>query len=122
MLTKAIDHVQLAMPPGGEDKARSFYRDVLGLPEVRKPSRLAGRGGVWFERGNLKLHLGVEKEFRPARKAHVALIVEQLSVLAARLKAAGFPVIDNDVQPDCLRLYTEDPFENRIELLEPKLD
>ena len=122
MLIKAIDHVQLAMPSGGEDQARSFYRDILGLPEVRKPARLAGRGGVWFERSSLKLHLGVEKEFRPARKAHVALIVEQLSVLAARLKAAGFAVIDDGPQPDCLRFYTEDPFGNRIELLEPKLD
>jgi catechol 2,3-dioxygenase-like lactoylglutathione lyase family enzyme len=119
MRITAIDHVQLAMPPGGEAQARSFYGDILGLPERPKPAQPAGRGAVWFERGEIKLHIGVDNEFRPARKAHVALIVEELSVLAARLKAAGFPVID-DPLPDRTRFYTEDPFGNRIELLEPE--
>src|SRR5690349_11059676 len=84
MRLTAIDHVQLAMPAGGEDRARGFYNAILGLPEKAKPPALAARGGVWFETPDLKIHLGVEKEFRPARKAHPALLVEDLPALADR--------------------------------------
>ena len=119
MRLTAIDHVQLAMPAGGEDRARGFYSAILGLPEKAKPPALAARGGVWFETPDLKIHLGVEKEFRPARKAHPALLVEDLPALAKRLRAAGCPVIDDEPLAGYRRIYTEDPFGNRIELMEP---
>ena len=117
MKIHAIEHVQLAMPKGEEQKARAFYRDVLGIPERAKPPDLAKRGGAWFEHGALKIHLGVEGDFRPARKAHPALLVEGIAELAARLNAAGYPVID-EAMPGYRRIYTEDPFGNRIELME----
>jgi catechol 2,3-dioxygenase-like lactoylglutathione lyase family enzyme len=119
MRLTGIDHVQLAMPEGGEGRARGFYGEILGLPEKAKPPALAARGGVWFEAAALKIHLGVEKDFRPARKAHPALLVEDLPALAQRLRAAGCPVIDDEPLAGYRRLYTEDPFGNRIELLEP---
>ncbi len=116
-----LDHVQLAMPEGREDDARRFYADVLGLREAAKPPNLARRGGAWFEGdGNLRVHLGVEQEFRPARKAHPAFLVRDLEGLAARLRAAGFQAIEDEPLPGFDRLYTNDPFGNRIELLEPK--
>jgi catechol 2,3-dioxygenase-like lactoylglutathione lyase family enzyme len=119
MRLRAIDHVQLAMPAGGEAEARGFYGKLLGLPEKPKPAALAARGGVWFEQPGLKIHLGVEKDFRPARKAHAALLVEDLPALAERLRAAGCPVVDDEPLPGHRRFYTEDPFGNRLELLEP---
>ena len=84
----AIDHVQLAMPAGEEEKARAFYTGVLGIEETPKPPHLAKRGGAWFERGNLKIHLGVEKDFRPAKKAHPALLVRNLSEIVERCRQA----------------------------------
>jgi catechol 2,3-dioxygenase-like lactoylglutathione lyase family enzyme len=114
-----IDHVQLAMPAGREDDARSFYRDLLGIPERAKPPALAARGGVWFERGDLKIHLGVEKEFLPARKAHPALIVADLPALVGRCKTAGIAVRDDEPLEGYLRVYVDDPFGNRLELMEP---
>ncbi len=116
----AIEHVQLAMPPGTEQQARDFYQGLLGIPEVAKPKRLAERGGAWFERGSLKIHLGVEADFRPARKAHPALLVTDLDAMVLRLKAAGVPVIDDDPLEGYLRVYVSDPFGNRIELMEPR--
>jgi catechol 2,3-dioxygenase-like lactoylglutathione lyase family enzyme len=115
----AIDHVQLAMPPGGEDRARAFYIALLGIPEVAKPSALAARGGCWFEAGALKLHLGVEADFRPARKAHPALRVEGLRSLVAKIDAAGYRVTEDAGLAGHDRVYVDDPFGNRIELLEP---
>jgi catechol 2,3-dioxygenase-like lactoylglutathione lyase family enzyme len=115
-----IDHVQLAMPPGREDDARRFYGAILGIPELRKPASLAARGGVWFEHGDLKIHLGVEADFRPAKKAHPALLVRGLSALAEALRAAGHPVIDDTPLEGYLRIFTADPFGNRIELMEPR--
>jgi len=114
-----IDHVQLAMPAGREDDARRFYRDLLGIPEKEKPPALAARGGAWFERGDLKVHLGVDKQFVPARKAHAAFIVSELAALIATLKAAGVPVRDDGPLEGYLRVYADDPFGNRLELLEP---
>jgi catechol 2,3-dioxygenase-like lactoylglutathione lyase family enzyme len=115
----SIDHVQLAMPAGGEAEARAFYADILGISEQPKPPHLAKRGGCWFERGALKIHLGVEKEFAPARKAHPALIVEDLPALVAALKHAGHRVVDDEPLEGYDRVYVDDPFGNRIELMEP---
>lgn len=114
-----LDHVQLAMPAAGEDEARAFYRDVLGLTEVPKPPNLATRGGVWFTAGRLHLHLGVDPDFRPARKAHPALLVENLPALLAACAAAGVPVTEDEPLPGYTRAYLADPFGNRIEILEP---
>jgi catechol 2,3-dioxygenase-like lactoylglutathione lyase family enzyme len=114
--------VQLAMPPGMEQAAREFYQGLLAIPEVPKPPELAERGGAWFERGALKIHLGVEAEFRPARKAHPALLVSDLETLISRLKAHDVQVIEDDPLEGYLRVYVDDPFGNRIELVEPHSD
>jgi catechol 2,3-dioxygenase-like lactoylglutathione lyase family enzyme len=116
---EGLDHVQLAMPAGGEAQARSFYADLLGLPEVPKPPHLAVRGGCWFERGALKVHLGVDGDFRPARKAHPAFLVSGLAGLLERLRTAGVPIVDDEPLEGYDRAYVDDPFGNRIELLEP---
>jgi len=115
----SLDHVQLAMPPGREANARAFYEGALGIPEVRKPANLAKRGGCWFERGALKIHLGVEEDFRPARKAHPALIVEGLANLREKLALAGHPTRTDEPLEGYDRAYVDDPFGNRIELMEP---
>jgi catechol 2,3-dioxygenase-like lactoylglutathione lyase family enzyme len=120
MQVRHIDHVQLAMPTGREDEARAFYRDTLGIPEVVKPPHLAARGGCWFERGTLKVHLGVEESFVPARKAHPAFVVEGLRQLATTLQIAGYSVSRDQPLEGYDRLYVDDPFGNRIELIEPK--
>jgi catechol 2,3-dioxygenase-like lactoylglutathione lyase family enzyme len=111
----ALDHVQVAMPAGGEDAARRFYGGVLGLAEVAKPAPMRATGGVWFEPG---LHLGVEAAFQPARKAHPGLRVADLDAAAARLQAAGADVEWDTRLPGVRRFYTHDPFGNRLELLE----
>ena len=118
MRVVAIEHVQLAMPPGGEAEARAFYAGLLGIPEVPKPPDLAKRGGAWFEDGALKIHLGVEVDFRPARKAHPALLVRDLRALVERLRAAGVDVRDEPLEGHD-RVYVADPFGNLLELLEP---
>jgi len=109
-----IDHVQLAMPAGLEDKAREFYAGVLGIPEVPKPAELAARGGAWFENETVKIHLGVEADFRPARKAHPGLLVDNLSALARTLTDSGYHVRFENSQ----HAYTDDPFGNRLELIQ----
>ncbi|MBX9644161.1 MAG: VOC family protein [Novosphingobium sp.] len=113
-----IEHVQLAMPPGEEASAREFYSDLLGLPEVPKPPKLAARGGCWFEAPGVKVHLGVETDFRPARKAHPALLVDDLAAMMAVLEAAGLEVIPDDPVEGRPRCYVTDPFGNRIELMQ----
>lgn len=120
MTVLSIHHVQLAMPEGGEDRARAFYGDLLGLPEVPKPEVLQARGGVWFEAGTLRLHLGVEDDFHPAQKAHPALAVTSLRALANRLEEAGATVTWDDAIPEFDRFYAPDPFGNRLEFLEPR--
>jgi catechol 2,3-dioxygenase-like lactoylglutathione lyase family enzyme len=115
-----IHHVQLAMPPGEEETARGFYRDVLGLQEIPKPPKLAERGGCWFAGPNTAIHLGVEEGFSPAMKAHPALIVGDLDAIAERLGQHGIPVQPDDGIPGLRRVYTSDPFGNRIELVEAK--
>jgi catechol 2,3-dioxygenase-like lactoylglutathione lyase family enzyme len=114
-----IEHVQLAMPAGGEELARAFYGRLLGIEEVPKPANLAKRGGCWFERGDLKIHLGVEADFRPARKAHLALLVAELEQLQEKLKASGYTLNDDEPLEGYHRVYVDDPFGNRIELMEP---
>ena len=108
------------MPSGGEAAARDFYEETLGIPEIAKPAHLASRGGCWFEREALKIHLGVESDFRPARKAHPALIVEELPALIQRLAARGVIVKPDEPLEGYERVYVDDPFGNRIELMEPK--
>jgi catechol 2,3-dioxygenase-like lactoylglutathione lyase family enzyme len=120
MIALAIHHVQLAMPPAREAEARAFYQGLLGIPEVPKPPPLAARGGCWFELGAVRIHLGVEADFRPARKAHPALIVEDLTVLTSALTRAGFPIRTDEVIDGFTRVYVDDPFGNRIELMEPR--
>ena len=113
-----LDHLQLAMPEGGEDQARAFYADLLGFIEEAKPSALAARGGLWLHGNGLKLHLGVEAGFRPARKAHPAFRVRRIDPLAERLAAAGIDLKwDQDIL-DVRRFFATDPFGNRIEFLE----
>lgn len=114
-----LDHVQLAMPPGKEDDARRFYGGLLGLLETPKPEPLAGQGGVWFEQGSVRIHLGIEADFRPARKAHPALLVSDLEALRSRLLKAGLPVIAAEpLDGYADRAHTQDPFGNRIELMQ----
>ena len=120
MTVEAIDHVQLAMPAGGEVRAVAFYEGLLGIGSVPKPLHLAVRGGCWFESGPLKIHLGVEEDFRPARKAHPALRVAGLAVLVDRLRSAGVDIRDDEPLDGFDRVYVDDPFGNRIELLEPR--
>ena len=120
MRVHALDHVQLAMPAGGEAAATSFYEGVLGLRRVAKPPNLEARGGCWFEGGDLRLHLGVEADFRPARKAHPALLVEDLPALLGVLAAAGVEAREDEPLEGYDRVYVDDPFGNRLELLEPR--
>ncbi|HXQ52789.1 MAG TPA: VOC family protein [Stellaceae bacterium] len=114
----AIDHVQLAMPKGGEERARKFYAGILGMTEEPKPPELAARGGAWFVAGTIHLHLGVEAEFRPARKAHPALVVQGLAAYVARARAGGCRIVDDDPLPGWERVFLDDPFGNRLELME----
>lgn len=120
MAIYGIDHVQLAIPAGGEALARRFYGGLLGLTEIAKPPNLAARGGAWFQCGSLQLHLGVEPDFRPARKAHPALLVRDLASLIKVLAAAGCEIkYDSERVEGFDRAFTSDPFGNRIELVEP---
>jgi catechol 2,3-dioxygenase-like lactoylglutathione lyase family enzyme len=115
---KGLDHVQLAMPAGKEAEARAFYGGILGIPQIPKPVNLAKRGGCWFERGALKIHLGVEADFRPARKAHPAFLVEDLATLRSKIEYAGYAVKTDEPLEGYERIYVDDPFGNRIELME----
>ncbi|MGO9855778.1 MAG: VOC family protein [Acidimicrobiales bacterium] len=112
-----LDHVQLAMPPGREDEAEAFYAGLLGLERVPKPEPLAVRGGCWFTRGELAVHLGVEEDFRPARKAHPAFVVRDLPALEAALADAGLEVRPNPDREPGQGAYVDDPFGNRLELI-----
>lgn len=112
-----IHHIQLAMPEGQEDTARAFYCDVLKFSEVEKPAALQGRGGVWFETQKVRLHLGVETPFVPARKAHPGFRVGSLQLTMEHLEANGTPYRKDIDLPGIARIYIDDPFGNRIELL-----
>lgn len=115
----AIDHVQLAIPPGGEQQSRAFWGDLLGLTELPKPPALAPRGGCWFQGPTFQLHLGVEQDFHPARKAHPGFHIRGLRALAESLADHGYPVTFSDDVPGQDRFHTVDPFGNRLEFLEP---
>ena len=114
----AYDHVQFAMPPGQEERARGFYVGVLGFVEDPKPEELRARGGVWFSSGRVRLHLGVEEDFRPARKAHAALVCVDFAAVTARIAANGVEVHSAGSFEDSVEhAYVSDPFGNRIELV-----
>jgi len=112
---RRIDHVQVAMPLGAEEQARAFYAGVLGFVEVPKPAALAARGGCWFEAGDVRLHLGAEAAFSPARKAHPALVRRDLREF---VESTGLAVRWDDEIPGTVRCHVDDPFGNRIELIE----
>jgi catechol 2,3-dioxygenase-like lactoylglutathione lyase family enzyme len=117
---RGIDHVQVAAPPGCEAAARAFYGGLLGMAEVEKPAELAGRGGCWFAAGGQQLHVGVAEPFRPAEKAHPALVVEsgeELRAISERLEAAGHPTRWDDAVAGWVRFHVADPFGNRVELV-----
>lgn len=116
----ALDHVQVAIPPGGEEKARGFYADVLGMQELPKPTALAARGGCWFAGGDgasVQIHCGVEADFRPARKAHPAVLVIGIDELAGRIEKRGGKVEWDDDLDGLRRFFCEDPFGNRLEFI-----
>lgn len=113
-----LDHVQLAMPPNQEDRAREFYGSLLGLMEVSKPEQLASRGGCWFQSGRVAVHLGVQQDFVPAKKAHPAFIVSDLDALRERLANAGYEVIVDTSVPGVKRVHSSDPFGNRLEFIQ----
>jgi catechol 2,3-dioxygenase-like lactoylglutathione lyase family enzyme len=117
-----VHHVQIAMPEQGEDLARQFYGEILGFPEVPKPDVLRQKGGVWFRTGNLDLHLGVDRPFVAAKKAHVAYEVSDLEWVMELLVKAGFPIDEDEYLPGYDRFYTADPFGNRVELLRARDD
>jgi catechol 2,3-dioxygenase-like lactoylglutathione lyase family enzyme len=115
-----LDHIQIAAPAGCEPAAREFYGSLLGMPEIEKPEALRARGGCWFQCGSQQLHIGVEKEFRPSRKAHPAFAVNNLDGVRDVLLAHGFKVTDDDALPGTRRFYCEDPWGNRLEFVEAR--
>ena len=115
----AVDHVQLAAPPGSEERLRTYYTDALGMTEIPKPPVLAARGGCWFQAGVAQLHLGIEEDFRPAAKAHPGLRVTGIERYALRLEGHGAPVQWDEHLPGHRRFYSYDPVGNRLEFLEP---
>jgi catechol 2,3-dioxygenase-like lactoylglutathione lyase family enzyme len=118
MSVLGIDHVQVAAPEGCEEQARAFYGALLGLEELPKPESLRSRGGCWFRAGDQELHVGVDRPFVPARKAHPGLVVSNLAGLAGRLAAAGIAVEEDDSIPGAKRFHAADPFGNRLEFRE----
>jgi len=113
-----LDHVQVAMPAGAEDDARRFFGDLLGLREIPKPAPQSGRGGCWFQLGDKQLHLGVEPDFRPAGKAHIAVAVDDLGAVRTSLEAAGYAIREDSPLEGRQRFFTTDPFGNRMEFVE----
>lgn len=125
-MLSAIHHVQLAIPPGGEDEARAFYGGLLGMTERSKPPVLAARGGCWFRTGPesednagaVEIHLGVEDPFVPAKKAHPGLLVEDVDALAALLAGHGYPVTWDESIPGRRRFHSADAHGNRLEFIQ----
>ena len=117
-MLQGIDHGQLAAPPGCEEEARRFFGEALGLEEVEKPEPLRSRGGVWFRCGGQQVHIGVEQEFSPARKAHPAFQVAAYDALLERLARSGIAVTGDESIPGLRRAFVSDPWGNRLELLD----
>ncbi|MGG3573404.1 VOC family protein [Bacillus gobiensis] len=115
---KVIDHVQLAAPKEGEESARYFFTQILGFKEINKPFQLKKNGGVWFEKGSIHVHVGIEDPFVPAKKAHPAFEIEDLPSFIEHLEANSYPYKSDNRLPGADRIYLADPFENRIEILE----
>ncbi|MEH6826670.1 VOC family protein [Parasphingorhabdus sp.] len=113
----ALHHVQLAMPEAGEDQARGFYAEILDIPERTKPAKLQGNGGCWFERENVRVHLGIESDFRSAKKAHPAFQTSDFHDLMKKLKNAGYLIQSADAIDHHARFFVNDPFGNRIEFI-----
>lgn len=110
-----LHHVQISGPAGCEPRMRRFWVEVIGLSEVEKPERLRLRGGAWFRSGGLELHVGIEKGFAPARKAHPGIAVGDVEALAARVESSGATVTWDANIPGLRRFHTADPFGNRVE-------
>jgi len=115
-----LHHVLLSIPAGGEEQCRNFWGQILGMTELEKPTELATRGGCWFRGGGIEIHLGVEKDFSPARKAHPAIVVTDLTAFADHLRVNEVPIAWDDNFPGFNRFYAHDPFGNRLEFLQPK--
>jgi catechol 2,3-dioxygenase-like lactoylglutathione lyase family enzyme len=112
-----LHHVQLAMPEAGESRARGFYDELLDIPECRKPATLQNKGGCWFENDNVRVHLGVEGDFRPARKAHPAFQTADFYMLMEKLEKAGCLIVSAEAIDHHSRFFVDDPFGNRIEFI-----
>lgn len=112
-----LDHLQLAMPAGAEDRLRAFYILQLGLAETPKPAALQARGGFWAKAGAMQVHFGIDPDFKPAKKAHPAFTVEDIATLAQRLHDAGYDVDWDRSLPGVKRFFTHDPVGNRVELI-----
>lgn len=113
-----LDHVQLAMPPGGEEEAREFYGRILNLRELEKPAQLQANGGCWFAGDSIELHLGIQADFVPARKAHPGLRVADLDTARNHLQAEGVPITADKSGVKMRRFYIHDPFGNRLEIMQ----
>jgi hypothetical protein len=117
---QGIDHVQLAAPPGSEAEGRRFFGELLGLTELPKPAPLAARGGLWFQCGAQQVHIGIEADFRPARKAHPAFRLHDetaLDALRKRLSAAGVATREDREIEEAARFFADDPWGNRLEFV-----
>lgn len=117
MAVIGLDHIQLAIPEGGEGAAREFFADLLQMREVPKPANLS-QSGCWFESGSVSVHLGVDPDFRPAKKAHPAFLVDDIEAMRAVLEAAGYQTRDDKPVAGYRRFFTDDPFGNRIEIMQ----
>jgi len=114
----SLDHVQVAIPIGGEARAREFYSGILGFSEVEKPAAMAGRNSIWFVAGPVNLHLGIEPDFHPAKRAHPALVVADLDEILAACERAGLATKPDTPFSGYRRVHVFDPFGNRLELME----
>lgn len=113
-----LDHVQLAAPVGSEEEARAFYKDVLLFTEIEKPTTLQKNGGVWFQAGDVQLHIGIDQPFTPAKKAHPAIEVNNIEAFMSYLMEKGIQIQPDDRLPGAKRFYMDDPFQNRLEFLQ----